>query len=101
MATPAERIAAWRATYLSNTPAPRDRLGVSHGNAALYLSDIDYVLAENGRLADAVERLHSLILRSMPNDGSEIPQPDDPWWRAQLDGVVERATEIYTTAIGS
>jgi hypothetical protein len=57
------------------------------------------VLAENQRLTDAVEQLNALILRSLPNDGSEIPQPDDPWWRAQLDGVVDAAAGIYATAM--
>jgi len=59
------------------------------------------VLAENERLTNALELLHARILRDLPNDGSELPQPEDPWWATQLDGIVTYAAEVYATAMRS
>lgn len=62
---------------------------------------MDSLAADRGRWHDAVELLHSLILRDLPNDGSEIPQPEDPWWAAQLDRIVTEAAAIYAAALRS
>jgi hypothetical protein len=59
------------------------------------------VFAENKRLTNALELLHARILRDLPNDGSELPQPEDPWWATRLDGIVTYAAEVYATAIRS
>lgn len=71
-------------------------------------ADIREVVADRKRLVEqlataehAIEQLHSLILNSLPNDGSEIPQPDDPWWAAQLDRVVTGAARIYAASLRS
>lgn len=47
------------------------------------------------RYRDAFEALHARILRDLPGDGSELPQPDDAFWAAQLDGLTAYADEMY------
>lgn len=76
-----------------------DRLDLTMPDLRNVLAENQRLTTENKRLTDAVEQLHSLILGSLPNDGSEIPQPDHPWWRAQLDGIVDAAAEIYAAAM--
>jgi hypothetical protein len=50
----------------------------------------------------AYECLHARLLRDLPGDGSELPQPDDPFWAAQLDALAAYAGELYrATAAGT
>lgn len=48
-----------------------------------------------GAWRTAFDALHARLLRDLPGDGSELAQPDDEFWAAQLDGIVEYAGELY------
>ncbi len=43
----------------------------------------------------AFESLHARLLRDLPGDASELPQPDDEFWARQLDELVTYASELY------
>jgi len=42
----------------------------------------------------ALDRLHMRILRDLPGDASEVPQPDDPYWARVLDDLVGFAGDV-------
>ena len=54
----------------------------------------------DSRWQEAFEALHARLLRDLPGDGSELPQPDDEFWAAQLDGLVTYAGELYRETEG-
>ena len=89
---------------MTERPASADQAArrlQAHADIREVVADRKRLVAELARADRAVELLHSLILRDLPNDGSEIPQPDNPWWAAQLDRIVTEAAAIYAAAIGS
>lgn len=47
------------------------------------------------RAFDALERLHLRLHGMLPGDGSELPQPEDPFWARQLDELLAFADETY------
>lgn len=51
------------------------------------------LIADRDRWRAAFESLHARILRDLPGDASELPQPDDPYWARTLDDLVRFAGE--------
>lgn len=57
------------------------------------IADAGVLIAERDRWRAAFEALHARILRDLPGDASELPQPDDEFWARQLDELVQFADE--------
>jgi hypothetical protein len=56
---------------------------------------------EGERWYHAYELLYARLLRDLPNDGSEVPAPDDPHWAHVLDDILAFAQETYRAALGN
>lgn len=76
-------------TLLSRTLDERDAKEIRG-----YLDAVFPQQDEAARWRAAFEALHARILRDLPGDGSELAPPDDPFWAAQLDGLMTYAGEV-------
>lgn len=104
--TPTQRLAAHDAAVLAK---PLDHATALNGigtldaagerAAADALRHLDQQHAAYARAAeralDALERLHARILRDLPGDASEVPQPDDEYWARTLADLVAFADSVY------
>lgn len=75
--TPAEAVAL--SAYFDDAVRAASILRISNGRAEPWRA--------------AFESLHARLLRDLPGDGSELPQPDDKFWATQLDELVRFADE--------
>lgn len=92
-----EKLAAWLC-FCPERPAedfdPDEQCPV-HGDPKQPRLTMRAALQETARWRSAFEALHARLLRDLPGDGSELPQPDDEYWARQLDGLVTYAGDLY------
>lgn len=55
---------------------------------------------EADRWRSAFEALHARLLRDLPGDASELPQPDEKFWADNLDRLLTYADELYQQTEG-
>lgn len=53
------------------------------------------VAVEDSRWQEAFEALHARLLRDLPGDASELPQPDEEFWADTLGRLLTYADELY------